>query len=305
MEMMLWADALEKRYGSLVAVAKVGFTVRQGECFGLLGPNGAGKSSILRMIACISPITGGNLQVAGLDVRQYGNRIKFLIGVVPQEDNLDTDLTVLQNLLNYSRYFDLPVTLARQRALEGLRLFQLEDRINSRIDTLSGGMKRRLLITRALLHNPSILVLDEPTTGLDPQARRLVWEKLNYLRSQGTTLILSTHYLEEAEYLCDRLVIMNQGSIIAEGTPSGLINRYVGGQILEVRPSQNSWAEVFARLTDLGVQLEEDGEAIYVYRQDFSLVERVLSPTNCAINARPANLEDVFLHLTGRRLREG
>ena len=305
MDVMVQAQGLQKRYGSLTAVAGVDFTIQRGECFGLLGPNGAGKTSIMRMIACISPVTAGELRVAGLDVRHDGRRIKSLIGVVPQEENLDSDLTVLQNLLNYSRYFDLPARLARERALEALELFQLQDRADSRIDTLSGGMKRRLIIARALLHDPTLLVLDEPTTGLDPQARRLVWQKLHYLRAQGTTLILSTHYMEEAQHLCDRLVIMDRGSILAEGTPLELTRRHAGRQVLEIRPALERWEQVLARLRSLGAQPEEAGEAIYVYDQDGHNLEQELGSEEGEVYARPANLEDVFLRLTGRGLREG
>ena len=304
MDVMIQAKTLQKQYGALTAVAGVDFTVQPGECFGLLGPNGAGKSSIIRMIACISPVTAGELRVAGLDVRHNGRRIKSLIGVVPQEDNLDSDLTVLQNLLNYSRYFDLPPRLARQRALETLELFQLSDRAGSRIDTLSGGMKRRLLIARALLHDPSILVLDEPTTGLDPQARRLVWQKLHHLRAQGATLVLSTHYMEEAQYLCDRLVIMDRGAILAQGSPLELTRLHAGRQVLEVRPPLERWEQVLAHLRGLGAQPEEAGEAIYVYDQDGPNLERELGAGEGQVYARPTNLEDVFLRLTGRGLRE-
>ena len=304
MDTIIEARGLRKRYGPLVAVAGIDFVVREGECFGFLGPNGAGKTSTMRMASCISPVTGGELRVAGLDVSRDARRIKALLGVVPQEENLDSDLTVIQNLLNYGRYFDLPSHVARERAMEALELFQLRERVHSRIDTLSGGMKRRLLIVRAMLHNPPILVLDEPTTGLDPQARRLVWRKLRHLQSQGTTLLISTHYMEEAQYLCDRLVIMHQGSIVAEGTPQELISRYAGRDVVEIRPPPEKWAEVLDRLRDLEAQPEEAGDVIYVYTSDGHDPWRGLEDLKGQVYYRPGNLEDVFLRLTGRELTE-
>ena len=304
MDTIIEARGLLKQYGPLVAVAGIDFAVREGECFGFLGPNGAGKTSTMRMVSCISPVTGGELRVAGLDVRRDARRIKALIGVVPQEENLDSDLTVIQNLLNYGRYFDLPSRVAQERAMEALELFQLRERVHSRIDTLSGGMKRRLLIVRAMLHNPSILVLDEPTTGLDPQARRLVWRKLRYLQSQGTTLLISTHYMEEAQYLCGRLVIMDKGSIVAEGTPQELISHHAGRDVVEIRPPAGKWAEVLERLRDLETQPEEAEDAIYVYTSDGHDLWRGLGDLEGQVYYRPGNLEDVFLRLTGRELTE-
>ena len=298
------ARGLLKQYGPLTAVAGIDFVVNSGECFGFLGPNGAGKTSTTRMISCVSPISAGELRVVGMDVRRDARRIKALIGVVPQEENLDSDLTVLQNLVNYGRYFDLPSQVARERSMEALELFQLSDRAKSRIHTLSGGMKRRLLIVRAMLHNPPILVLDEPTTGLDPQGRRLIWQKLRYLQSQGTTLILSTHHMEEAQHLCDRLVIMDQGSILAEGTPQELIRQHVGQEVLEIHPPLEEWDQVLARLRSLGMQPEEGVDAICLYGRDDSDLRQKVPALAEHQYSRPGNLEDVFLRLTGRGLRE-
>ncbi|MDZ4278390.1 MAG: ABC transporter ATP-binding protein, partial [Dehalococcoidia bacterium] len=208
MSEIIRARSLTKRFGDLVAVDGIDFAVREGECFGLLGPNGAGKTSTIRMITCVSPVTAGELLVDGMDVRNDGRRIKGILGVVPQEENLDPDLTVWQNLAVFARYFDIPIPVARERAQEVLELFQLMERKNEIVDNLSGGMKRRLIIARALINQPKILILDEPTTGLDPQARHLVWQKLRLLRSQGITMLLTTHYMEEAAHLCDRLVVM-------------------------------------------------------------------------------------------------
>ncbi|MCI0850350.1 MAG: ATP-binding cassette domain-containing protein, partial [Chloroflexi bacterium] len=229
---IIHARNLVKRFGDLVAVDAIDLSVREGECFGLLGPNGAGKTSTVRMITCVSPVTAGELTVAGMDVAREPRRIKAILGVVPQDNNLDPDLTVWQNLAVYARYFDIPAEVARPRAEEMIELFQLADRRDEIVDKLSGGMQRRLIIARALINEPRILILDEPTAGLDPQARHLVWQKLRYLRSQGVTLLLTTHYMEEATHLCDRLVIMHLGKILAQGAPADLIERHVGRQVI-------------------------------------------------------------------------
>jgi lipooligosaccharide transport system ATP-binding protein len=304
MSTIVEARDLFKRYGSLTAVDRVHFEVESGECFGLLGPNGAGKTSAMRMISCVSPISSGELLVTGLNVRYKSRLIKSRIGVVPQEENLDSELTVIQNLISYGRYFDLSPKITLNRALEGLELFQLRDRSTSPIDTLSGGMKRRLLIVRAMLHNPQILLLDEPTTGLDPQGRRLMWQKLRYLQSQGTTLIISTHYMEEAQNLCNQVAIMDQGSILAKGKPQELVERHIGSTVLEIRPPLERWHQTLTQLREFGFQLEETLDAICLYNvggPDFQLEYPGIFGQ---ASHRPGTLEDVFLHLTGRGLSE-
>lgn len=304
MTAVIEAHGLTRRYGDLVAVDGLDFTVHQRECFGLLGPNGAGKTSTIRMICCTLPVTAGDLTVEGLDVKTSPRQVRSLLGVVPQEDNLDPDLTVLQNLLVYARYFDLAARLAQERARESLELFQLQHKRDSLIDTLSGGMKRRLLIARALLHAPRVLILDEPTTGLDPQARHLVWQKLHLLKAQGTTMLLSTHNMDEAAFLCDRLVIMDQGRILVEGAPSELLERYGGSEVVEVHPTLGDHDRVLHHLYQLGVDFQDSGDSFYVYSQDGYALTQTLAVDGARIVHRTANLEDVFLRLTGRALRE-
>jgi lipooligosaccharide transport system ATP-binding protein len=310
-EPIVVARSLTKRYGDLVAVDHVDFDVREGECFGILGPNGAGKTTTIRMITCVSPLTEGELSVVGLDVTKNQREIKSRLGVVPQEDNLDPDLSVLENLLVYARYFDIPAKVAEERAWEGLRLFQLQDKVKETINHLSGGLKRRLTIVRALVNDPELLVLDEPTTGLDPQARHLVWQKLRQLKQQGITMLLTTHYMEEAARLCDRLVIFDSSKIIAAGTPAELIKRHAGRDVIEVRTDNADRDAVMARVESIGngYELEEHEDTIYLFDAgsegriddlDFSGVEALGSE----VIARRASLEDVFLRLTGRGLFE-
>lgn len=300
------AKDLVKRYGSLTAVNGISFSVAAGECFGFLGPNGAGKTTVIRMMTCVSPVTSGQLTVDGLSVQEAPRQIKALLGVVPQEDNLDPDLTVRQNLRAYSRYFNLPRAIAEERIDEVLSFLQLTDKQHERIDALSGGLKRRLTIARGLLNAPKILVLDEPTTGLDPQARHLVWQKLRHLRSQGTTLILTTHYMDEAAHLCDRIVILHQGKIIAEGPPEELVSRYAGYEVIELQLRQGDRETALNRLRGRhGVSVEAVEDMVYVYVQR----ENGLDLNSLKLNAervvyRRANLEDVFLRLTGRALGE-
>ena len=303
---IITARDLVKRYGTFTAVDGVSFAVRAGECFGFLGPNGAGKTTIIRMINCVSPLTAGELTVDGMDVRRQPRRIKSILGVVPQDDNLDPDLTVRQNLRAYARYFDLPSAVAATRIDESLDLMQLTEKQNDRIDSLSGGLKRRLTIARGLINAPSILVLDEPTTGLDPQARHLVWQKLRYLRSQGVTMLLTTHYMEEAAHLCDRTVILHQGRIMAEGRPPELVERFAGREVVEVQVEPEERREVLAQLAGIeGVTIEEVEDMLYLYIRG----ENGFDPRSLRLDAekvvyRRANLEDVFLKLTGRGLAE-
>jgi lipooligosaccharide transport system ATP-binding protein len=307
MNEIIRARGLAKRFGELLAVAGIDFSVREGECFGLLGPNGAGKTSTIRMITCVSPVSAGELLVDGMDVRNRGRQIKARLGVVPQEENLDPDLTVWQNLAVYARYYDIPIPEARRRAQEILELFQLAERRKEIVDNLSGGMKRRLIIARALINEPRILVLDEPTTGLDPQARHLVWQKLRYLRSQGITMLLTTHYMEEAAHLCDRLVVMHEGRILAEGSPLALIQEHVGRQVLELRLDDGRRQAAIETLRRrAAVLLEEVEDVLYAFGadEDWEAVLEEFSAFGDGARLRAATLEDVFLRLTGRGLRE-
>ena len=303
------ATNLRKRYGDFEAVRGIDFCVAEGEFFGMLGPNGAGKTSTIGMISCVLPVSEGALSVIGMDVLRQDREIKARLGVVPQDNNLDPDLTVLRNLESYARFFGIPSAEATQRAREVLELVQLEDRSGARVDELSGGMARRLVLARGLMNNPTLLVLDEPTTGLDPQARRLVWQKLQELRERGVTMLLTTHYMEEAEQLCDRIVIMDQGSIIVEGRPRDLTEQHVGGSVLQLRTLNNE----VAQLRDLlagplanGARLEQVGDLVYLYGLDAAAIDRAteLVSDPYRVSTRHANLEDVFLRLTGHALVE-
>ncbi|MFZ1897466.1 ATP-binding cassette domain-containing protein [Methanoregula sp.] len=296
------ADDLTKTYNDMVAVSHIRFCVKKGEIFGFLGPNGAGKTTTMRMIECVSPRTSGVLRVFGMDPDKNPAEIKQRIGVVPQETNLDPDFTCSGNLLTYARYFDIPPEEAEKRVENLLEFVALTEKRTTAIDKLSGGMKRRLILARALINNPDLLVLDEPTIGLDPQARHLIWERLRHLRSQGNTIVLTTHYLDEAARLCDRLVIMDHGTFLVEGTPADLVRDQVGSEIIEMDNSP----EVIACLAELGVTYETFGDQVQVA----TIASRELTKTlldRCRlsrINVRAATLEDVFLKLTGRTLRE-
>jgi len=304
-EKVVEARGLVKVYNGNPAVRGIDFDIYRGECFGFLGPNGAGKSTTMRMIYGFSPITEGYLSVLGTPVTQNIRRIKYQIGVVPQEDNLDEDMDVLKNLLVYARYFDMPRKLALQRAQEQLEFWQLWERRHSPIRELSGGMKRRLLIGRAMLNRPLLLILDEPTTGLDPQARHLVWQKLRQLRDEGTTMILTTHYMDEAAQLCDRLVIMNDGQILAEGAPSELIREHLPGQVLEIRGTELDLQGLQAQLTGDNVLTEKVGDILYVYADNVDDLRQKFDLGCCQeVIYRLSTLEDVFLRLTGRALLE-
>lgn len=289
------AKDLVKDYGNLVAVNGVSFNVRYGEAFGMLGPNGAGKSTIMRMIICRSPLTRGSLDVVGLDVTSHPRAIKESVGVVPQENNLDPDLNVRDNLLVYSRYFRIPRKVAERRADELIEFVDLLDKRDSRIETLSGGMKRRLMIARALINNPMILILDEPTTGLDPHVRLAIWDKLRQLRDRGLTILLSTHYMDEAEKLCDRLVIIDKGNILVSGTPRELIERYAMHFALEARgcngqPLTPTSPEIIA---------ERRGSTHFYFAPTAELLAPLMSEyEDRETYLRPSNLEDVFLRLT-------
>jgi lipooligosaccharide transport system ATP-binding protein len=301
------ARNLIKRFGGFTAVDSIDFSVRRGECFGFLGPNGAGKTTTVRMISCVSPVTEGELVVDGIDVRREPRRIKSILGVVPQEDNLDPDLSVRQNLAVYARYFDMPRELANERIDENLALFQLTEKQHEPIWALSTGLKRRLTIARGLINQPKILVLDEPTTGLDPQARHLVWQKLRYFREQGVSMLLCTHYMEEAAHLCDRLVIMHQGHILVEGSPAELVEEHAGREVAEVHASGPQRERVLAQMASRpGLTVEEVEDILYVYARtpDGRAQMADLTLDSESVAYRQANLEDVFLRLTGRGLME-
>ena len=304
------ATALTKHFGDFVAVDSIDFQIEPGEAFAMLGPNGAGKSSTMRMVSTISPITSGSLQVLGGDPATDGAAIRARLGVVAQEDNLDDALTVKENLTIYGRYFGLSWREARSRADELLEFARLVDRGGAQVATLSGGMKRRLTIARALVNDPELVLLDEPTTGLDPQARHLLWERLYQLKERGATLLLTTHYMDEAEQLADRLVIMDGGRIVAEGSPSSLISQHVTREVLEVRFADahgNPTREPNTELARLGFTTETLADRTLIYTDDgestvAKLVNEGMTPTSTLI--RRASLEDVFLALTGRSLEE-
>jgi lipooligosaccharide transport system ATP-binding protein len=303
----LVARDLKKSYDGFEAVKGVDFEVHRGECFGFLGPNGAGKTTTMKMIYGAVIPTDGELDVAGLDVRSSEREIKRRIGVVPQENNLDDDLKVKENLLVYGRYYDLPRKLALQRAEELIEFVELTEKAESQVDQLSGGMKRRLLIARALINDPEIVVLDEPTTGLDPQARHLVWDRLRALTVEGKTLVLTTHYMEEAARLCDRLVIMEGGLIIAQGSPAELIEEHVSPQVLEFRAGPEDLERLRPVVEAASDAVERTGEALLAFTADAdTLMEEVRASGAEVENTvyRQAGLEDVFLRLTGRRLIE-
>jgi lipooligosaccharide transport system ATP-binding protein len=301
------ARKLTKRFGSFTAVDAVDFDVRPAEAFGFLGPNGAGKTSTMRMIACASPVTDGELAVIGMNPASQAREIKARLGVVPQVDNLDTELTVRENLEMYARYFDIPGPVARSRADELLEFVQLAERAKDQVEPLSGGMKRRLTIARALINEPQLVILDEPTTGLDPQARHLLWDRLYRLKQRGATLIITTHYMDEAEQLCDRLVVMDKARIVAEGSPLELIERYSTREVLELRFGDAERASLDGQLEGLAERVEELPDRTLVYTDDGEAALDEVHRRNILVQSalvRRASLEDVFLSLTGRSLIE-
>ena len=302
---LIEAHALTKRFGAFTAVDGVELAIGKGESFGFLGPNGAGKSSTMRMIAAVSPVTSGYLRVFGLNPATDGPAIRARLGVVPQEDSLDTELSVEENLVVYGRYFDLSRPLLRQRAAELLEFVQLSERAKDQVEPLSGGMKRRLTIARGLVNDPELLLLDEPTTGLDPQARHLVWDRLYRLKQGGTTLVLTTHYMDEAEQLCDRLVVMDKGRFAAEGTPRQLIEDYSTKEVVELRFAPGQHEEVAPSLMALAERQEVLPDRILLYTEDGdAALQEVARMGHVAQSTlvRRSTLEDVFLRLTGRTL---
>ena len=305
MNTIITARKLCKKYGKFKAVDRISFEIMEGECFGFLGPNGAGKTSTVRMIHCVSPLTSGTLTVQGMDAHVDNRAIKQNTGVIPQEITLDNDLTVRENLQVFAHFFDIPRAEAQKRIGELLKFVELEKKRDSKIDQLSTGMKRRLLIARALLNQPKIIIADEPTTGLDPQARHLIWQRLRQLKSQGVTLILTTQYMEEAQQLCDRIVIMHQGRILKAGVPARLIEEEIGREVTEIRVGADQDDKLLATLGPLAIGHERVGDSLYFYCRDGRpLMKKVLELDLPDTVHRPASLEDVFLKLTGRSLIE-
>ena len=302
---LIRARGLTKRFGTFTAVDAIDFDVARGEAFGFLGPNGAGKTSTMRMIGGVSPVTDGTLRVLGLDPASDGPRIRARLGVVPQQDTLDSELSIRENLLIYGRYFGLAWAESGRRADELLEFAQLTERSNSMVEPLSGGMRRRLTIARALINEPEVLLLDEPTTGLDPQARHLVWDRLYRLKQRGTTLVLTTHYMDEAEQLCDRLVVMDKAKIVAEGSPRQLIDHYSTPEVAELRFPPGIQETLDGKLDGLSERIEWLPDRVLLYAEDGEAVavavhERGLRPETVLV--RRSSLEDVFLRLTGRTL---
>ena len=304
-DVLVRAGRLTKRFGEVIAVDEIDVEIERGEAFGFLGPNGAGKTSAMRMIGCVSPPTSGELQVLGMDPETEGPAIRGRLGVVPQRDTLDEELTVRENLLVYGRYFGLPRATVSERASELLEFAQLADRADSKVEPLSGGMKRRLTIARALINEPEILLLDEPTTGLDPQARHVLWDRLFRLKRSGVTLVLTTHYMDEAEQLCDRLVVMDNGRVVAAGSPRQLIEKYSTREVLELRFPADDHARYAEKVADLAARVEVLPDRLLLYTDDgdhgAAIVHaRGLAPLSVLV--RRSTLEDVFLYLTGRTL---
>ena len=307
-EDLIRARGLTKKFGEFTAVDGIDFDLRRGEAFGFLGPNGAGKSSTMRMIGCVSPPTAGELTILGLDPVADGPRIRARLGVVPQEDTLDVELTVRENLLIYGRYFGLSRDVISERTERLLDFVQLTDRGDDEVEPLSGGLKRRLTIARSLINDPEILLLDEPTTGLDPQARHVVWDRLFRLKQRGVTLVLTTHYMDEAEQLCDRLVVMDGGKIAASGSPRELIKRYSTAEVLELRFDPGEHEQAAEQLADVRAERSEvlaDRILLYIPNGDIALTAvRNLGLEPLTSLVRRSTLEDVFLRLTGRRLED-
>jgi len=299
------AHDLHKFYGELEVVRGIDLDVHRGECFGFVGPNGAGKTTTIRMIQCFTPATSGQLRVFNMDPIAEARKIKALIGVVPQDDLLDEELRVLENLTIYAGYFGIEKKLAYDRSIEALKFLQLEQKAHEKVQHLSGGMRRRLLIARALINQPRLLILDEPTTGLDPQARHLIWAKIRELRSQGVTLVLTTHYMEEAQQLCDRIVIMDNGKILTSGPPAELVVKYVGEEVVEIHTDKIKPETILERLSGCEYQTERYDNTLFIFFQKgCDVMARIVDLNISEYIHRMATLEDVFLKLTGREIRE-
>jgi lipooligosaccharide transport system ATP-binding protein len=304
-EVLVKAENLSKKFGDLVAVDSINFEILKGESFGFLGPNGAGKTTIMRMIQNVSPLTSGKLTLAGMDVTERNREIKALIGVAPQDDNLDPDFTVFQNLTVYARYYDIPKEKAKAKAEELLKFMQLEKKRDTIITTLSGGMRRRLILARALMNEPQILILDEPTTGLDPQARHLIWTKIRNLQKQKVTVILTTHYMDEAAQLCDRIMIMDYGKIIEKGKPADMVKKHVGEEVLEVLFSEEAMTCLKQNFPDARIDVVGDKIQVFAHKPRGVLAKVLEEASFKGALIRNSNLEDVFLKLAGRSLRNG
>ena len=300
--MVVQARSLHKRYGEVVAVESLDFEVARGRCYGFVGPNGAGKTTTMKMIYCIVRPTSGSLKVFSMDVIESPRQIKARLGVVPQENNLDPDLTTWQNLMVYARYFGMPREAARRRSRDLLGFMHLGDRAGTPVPSLSGGMKRRLILARALINDPELIILDEPTTGLDPQVRHLIWDRLLELKERGITLLITTHYMDEAQKLCDEIVIMDQSRRVDEGSPEELIRKHLPPFVLELRADRALAGEILGRFPEVSHQ--ESGQNLYIYGGSTSDFDRMLAAWPQADHIiRPASLEDVFLKLTGREIR--
>ena len=298
------ATNLSKIFKDILAVDCVSLKVEDSECFGLLGPNGAGKTSLIRMLTAVSPPASGDIWIQGNNLKTNSRQVKAILGVVPQLDNLDPDLTVLQNLITFARYFDIPKDEARRRSMEILSLFELANRQNSQIKELSGGMKRRLLIARSLINMPKIMILDEPTIGLDPQAKYLVWDKLTELKFQGVTQLLCTQNMEEATVLCDRVAIMHQGKILSLDAPQALIYRHAGKDVSEIEVNPEDRASTIKELKSRGLDFERVGKRIHIFHiETDEPLKKLVNPPK-RLRRRPATLEDVFFRITGRSLSE-
>jgi lipooligosaccharide transport system ATP-binding protein len=303
-EVLVSAENLTKKFGDLTAVDNINFEIFKGENFGFLGPNGAGKTTTMKMIQGVSPLTSGKLTLAGMDISKNARTIKGIVGVAPQEDNLDPDFSVIQNLIVYARYFDIPEEKARKKAEELLKFMQLEEKRDVVITALSGGMRRRLILARALMNEPQILILDEPTTGLDPQARHLIWTKIRNLKTQGVTVILTSHYMDEAAQLCDRLIIMEQGNIIEKGKTTELVKKHVGEEVLEVLNSPEAMVCLKQYFPDARIDVIEDKIQVFPHKPRGVIAKILEEAAFKGAMIRDSNLEDVFLKLAGRSLRD-
>ncbi len=303
-QVLIEVKNLVKKYKDVIAVNDISFSVAKSECLGILGPNGAGKTTTVKIIQCISPLTSGEVRVLDMQASVDERRIRAILGVVPQDNDLDGDLTVMQNLTLFTRFFDIPPKIAKDRIAKQLEFFELKDKQKSRIEELSGGMKRRLLLARALLNEPKILILDEPTNGLDPQARHLMWQRLRQLKEQGGTMILNTHYMEEAQQICDRLLILDKGKILKEGNPAKLVREEVGQEVIEIR-NYGQVTSVLEALNGISFKYEEIGDTLYLYCQESrEILVKLAQISKYLVLRRPAALEDLFLKLTGRGLGE-
>lgn len=304
-ESVVVARNLTKVYGSVRAVDGIDFDIKHGECFGFLGPNGAGKTTTMRMIYAFTPKTSGFLTVFGLAVDKHSRKIKSRLGICPQEDNLDPDFTALENLLVYARYFGISRSVAMERANNLLKFFDLEHKSDQIIRALSGGMKKRLLLARSLINEPELLILDEPTTGLDPQARHAIWDKITEMKNKGVTIILTTHYMEEAERLCDRIVIMDHGKILTEGYPRELIKKYIGEEVIEITPINGFKERIISKFPNIEIEQIGNRLEVFIKKKDSEIARFVMGELNPEyVYLRRATLEDVFFKLTGRQLRD-